>query len=114
MLKKKYRGLKPEEVSELFQRNVLSQANRYFRVNWMKTPGEAPQFVVVIPRKINVSAVLRNRLKRKISELIRTQFSDWTGGRRVAIVLKASAADASSKLFRESFCELMRKAGFFH
>ena len=113
MLKKKYRGLTEAEVSELFTGPHQSQANRFFRVNWISTEQNFPQFVVVTPRKIEKSAVMRNSLRRRIYEMIRLGFSQWTQGYRVAILVKNPALESSAREFRDAFQQLMQKAKLF-
>lgn len=114
MLEKKFRGLKPSDVSELFKREgVKSTATRYFRVNWKSYSQGYPQFVVITTSKTAKSAVVRNRLRRRIYEMIRLNLNDWTEGLRVAILVKSLAVELKPAKFRDEFTELMSEAKLF-
>jgi len=113
MLKKQYRGLTEAEVSELFSGSHESVGNRIFRVNWSTSEQSFPQFVVITPKKLHKSAVIRNRLRRRIYEMIRREFSRWTEGFRVAILVKNPALESSPSEFKEAFTKVMEKAKLF-
>jgi len=113
MLKKQFRGLSEKDVSHLFSGPHKTMGNSYFRVNWQDSDKNFPQFVVVTPRKIVKSAVERNRLRRQIYELIRLGFLHWTGGIRVAILIKNASLELPRRQFRDEFVQLMHKAHLF-
>jgi len=111
MLKKLYRGLKPREISDLFQKKgVNSVSNRYFRINWMDSDQPHPRFVVITSAKLTKSALLRNKMRRRLYEMVRNEYSEWTRGVRVAILVKTPALTSGLSEFRNGFYELMRKA----
>lgn len=110
MLKKKYRGLSELEISELFKKKSLSSiGNTFFRINWMKSNNEYPQFVVIVNKKLHKSAVKRNTVRRKVYEMVRQEFSLWTEGIRVAILVKKSALEYSPSEFDSAFGEVIIK-----
>src|SRR5690606_1455939 len=113
MLPKKYRGLKASEVSDLFQKDHRSSSNPFFRVLWRQTPDPVPRFVVITSRKLHHSAVVRNRLRRTVYDMVSRSFSRWTDGLRVAIVVKNSALQATKQEYKDSFYDLMKKSGLF-
>lgn len=114
MLKKKHRGLKASDVSELFTNAaVKSTGSRFFRVNWRQYDQDYPQFVVITTAKTARSAVVRSKLRRRIYEMISRNFNDWTVGLRVAILVKSSSVELKPARFREEFMKLMQKIDLF-
>jgi ribonuclease P protein component len=113
MLPKTYRGLKASEVSDLFTGVHHSASNPFFRVVWRRTDEMSPRFVVITSGKLHKSAVVRNRLRRMVYDMIGASFSKWTDGGRVAIVVKSSALAVTKQEFKDSFYDLMKKPGLF-
>jgi ribonuclease P protein component len=113
MLAKKYRGLNASEISQLFQKEHRSHSNAFFRVLWKETDEAFPRFVVITTGKFHKSAVVRNRFRRALYDMVQQSFSRWTDGLRVAIVLKSPALQASRKELQESFHDLMKKSRLF-
>ena len=109
MLKKKYRGLSPLQVSELFRSADGSVSDQFFRVNWKRVPQGFPQFVIITPAKSHRSAVGRNRLRRQISALLQLHFPCWTAGVRVAILVKTPVAELSVSNLQKAFLAIMAR-----
>ena len=108
MLKKMYRGLTSQDISELFDKKTArSLSNSFFRVNWMKSASPFPKFAVIVTPNIHKSAVRRNSLRRAIYEIIRLNFKDWTQGLRVAILVKKSALDCPYGILQEKLLSLL-------
>lgn len=114
MLPKKFRGLKASEVSELFEKRNQSLSNRFYRVLWKKTSDPYSRFVVITTGKLHKSAVVRNRVRRVLYESVGLNFSKWTDGFRVAILVKNTAIESTNIQRKEMFDELMRRCGLFN
>lgn len=112
MLKKHYRGISADQVSELFSDTALFLSDRFFHINWMRVDQKHPQFVVITPRKLQLNAVARNRLQRRAYATIRLHFSSWTVGLRIAIVVKKAAVESSPMEFRKHLLKLLKSLTF--
>lgn len=108
MLKKQYRGISADQVSELFTDEARSVSDRFFHINWMPISQRHPQFVVITPRKLSLNAVARNRLQRRAYSAISVHFSSWTVGLRIAIVIKKSAVESTPAEFKSRLIELLK------
>jgi len=106
MLQKKFRGLSALQVSELFEYEGRSTSDRFFHINWRIQEQPYPQFAIITPKKLSLTAVSRNRLRRRVSAVLHDHFSAWTAGMRIAIVVKKAAIDAPPGVFRESLIRL--------
>ncbi len=108
MLKKTFRGLANQEVSSLFKnRKAVSVGNACFRIIADSSSLKRSQFSVIIPKKLLAAAVMRNRLRRQLSEDIRQVYSYWTVGRRVAILVKHGVLKLSGSQRREMLKTLL-------
>ena len=109
MLSKRYRGLSAPQVGALFSGPHKSAVNSFFRVNWAVSPLPSARFAVITPGSLCPSAVLRNRMRRRVCELVRLYFEHWTRGLRVAILVKKAALTASPEVLKASLLPLLKK-----
>lgn len=109
MLKKAHRGLSPSQVSKLFSAPHQTVANSFFRVNWAASSDTPVKFSIITPGSLTRSAVLRNRFRRRFSELVRLNFRDWTARLQVAILVKKAALTATPDQLRKALLSLLAK-----
>lgn len=95
MLKKAHRGLQSSDIRKLFQTPSKRMSNSAFQVLWAPSSEPSLRFSVIVSKKVDKSAVVRNRLRRQCYTLLSRFFSDWTAAVRVAIVVKTSARHLS-------------------
>ena len=67
------------------------------------------RFGIITTRRLG-HAVLRNRLRRRVREILRAQGEPLAQGYYVVIVLRAAAADADYQLLERDFCRLLQRA----
>jgi ribonuclease P protein component len=84
MLKKKYRLTKLKNKESVFFRNDIFNLRIYSGDN------NDPKFAFVIQKKIIKNAVLRNKTKRTLAEIIRKNIDKFSKGKEVIIILKQS------------------------
>jgi ribonuclease P protein component len=111
MLKKDHRGLQSSHIRDLFKNSQNSYGNTVFRVNWSDNEQDKVQFVVIVSKKVHQSAVVRNRLRRRVYGLLRKHFSGWTAALRVAILVKSPALVCTAQKFEDQFLDIMRSSG---
>lgn len=79
------------------------------------TPNERRKdyrLAVVVSRKVSKSAVVRNRIRRRLYELVRLRGSDFTGVYDMALVVyDERIADQPAPELAESIDQLLIKAG---
>ncbi len=109
MLPKKHRGLSPDQVSELFTKEHQTLSNHFFRINYRFCDQSRAQFAVMVQPKVERSAVSRNRLRRRVYEVIRLHFESWTTGVRVVILVKKNAALLDRAKVREEFLAIFKR-----
>ncbi len=78
MLKKKHRLAKTTDVKRTFERG-RSFLNPLFSIRFL-AGNEAKRFTVVVSSKVSKKAVVRNRLRRKVREFVRTRLVNFLPG----------------------------------
>ncbi|MBU1151537.1 ribonuclease P protein component [Patescibacteria group bacterium] len=87
MVAKKNR-LKKGEIEYTMKKGDKSNS-RFFIVKHLKSTENFPKFCVIISKKINKSAVKRNKLKRQICEILRqTENSELKSSKNIILIPK--------------------------
>ncbi len=77
MLAKKHRLTKTKDVLAVFARG-RAFFNPYFSLKILKNKTGKPRFTIVVSTKVSKKAVVRNRLKRIIRELIKKNMASFS------------------------------------
>ena len=85
---------------------------RSLAVRFRPVRGDGYRLAVVVSRKVSKSAVVRNRIRRRVFEIIRTEPTLTPIGFAVALtVYDISLATIQSSALAEQIATLFRKAG---
>ena len=68
-----------------------------------------PRFVIVAGRTVDKRAVVRNRLRRRVREYIRTHLVQIAPARDVGIIIKKEAAAASRNDFYDALKQILSR-----
>ena len=74
-----------------------------------KTSVLPTKFGISISKKVSKKAVVRNRIKRQIKGIIRSNFKATTPGWKVVIVIKPKAIECKYEHFLRELEELLKK-----
>lgn len=85
--------------------------SRYFGVRVLENNNDTFRAVVVVSKKISKSAVTRNRIRRRLYELIRTHRDTARDAHIIVNVYDASLAIMPADTVRAEFLKLLSKAG---
>jgi len=97
MLAKKFRITKQKDVEDLFKKGRSSFSN-IMGVKKLDTQENISKFVVVVSTKVSKKAVIRNKIKRQLSEICRTHYTKIKPGQNffilaLPVILKQSYND---------------------
>ncbi|OGN05238.1 MAG: ribonuclease P protein component [Candidatus Yanofskybacteria bacterium RIFCSPHIGHO2_01_FULL_44_22] len=110
-LNTKNRVKNKKEFDEVFKRGKTVSGSFLF-VRFIKSMGEFPRFGFIISSKISKKAVIRNRIKRLLSETSRLNLEKIRGVFDVITVLKTSSAStAKPDELRRDFLTVLNRAG---
>lgn len=99
MLKKQFRLAKDADVKKVFARG-RAFFNPLFAIKYF--PGPISRFTVVVSTKVSKKAVVRNRIKRTLREVIRLNLTKFKPG-DYAVVVKPGAGSVERPILREKF-----------
>lgn len=106
MLPKKHRLAKALEVKATTARG-RSFFNPYAVIKYQKN-SHPPRFTVIVSTKVSKKAVVRNRVKRVVREIIHGSLPRFAAG-DYAVIMKAKAVIVSATELRQAMHELFIK-----
>ncbi len=98
MIPKEHRLSKSADVKQTTARG-RSFFNPFFVIKALQSPG-APKITVIVSTKVSKKAVVRNRIKRVVREIVRVHISQFKAG-SYAFILKPKSATIPSAHLRE-------------
>lgn len=105
----KYRLSKSHEIEEILKRG-RSFSSAFFRARFIPAPG-LKKFALIVGLKVSKKAVIRNKIKRKLSEIIKLNIPKIKPGYSVVILVKPQAADEEFKNLEEDLVNNLVKIG---
>lgn len=112
MLAGSFRLRKPADFNRVYrQGNYNSSKNLYARIRKTKLP--VSRVAVVVSKKISKRAVVRNRARRRISEILRLQWAKINPGFDIIIVVKTDLSALDHKTLEDEIISLLSRAKLF-
>lgn len=87
--------------------------NSFFFVYYLKNSFQYNRFAIVISSKVASKAVERNKVRRRVSEIIRKNFPFIYSGFDMIILTRRKTKDLNSFELEESLIEIFKKAKIF-
>ncbi len=109
MLSFKYRIKKRKEFDDIF-RNGKKFENQTYLIKVKENNLDFSRFAFVVPVKIYRKAVVRNTLKRKKREAVRSVFKQIEKGFDVIVISKKDLDKRSYKEIKEGVVDILQKA----
>jgi ribonuclease P protein component len=90
------------DIQRLY-RSIRPIRTKSFGVHLRSEPRAPYRVVIIVSRKVHKSAVVRNRIRRRLYELIRTQHTEHLSGKALAITVYTTslATDPADEVRRE-------------
>lgn len=109
MLSKKYRVKKFKDFEELFDKGDFKSASSFY-IKYVKNNEEYSKISVVVPKKVAKLAVVRNRIKRQLSEIIRLKYKELKPGYNILLVCKPNVLQMQYGQLDREWDYLMEKS----
>lgn len=106
----KYRLSKSHEIKEVFK-SGKSFGSGLFQIRFVPAALGLKKFAIIVGLKVSKKAAIRNRIKRKISEIIRLNISKVKPGYFIVILVKPQAANEELKNLEEDLINSLVKIG---
>lgn len=116
-MQRENRLTKREDFNKVY-RHGKSSANQQFVVYYMKRPGFVQQadrdfrLGISVSKKVG-NAVVRNRLRRMIKEIVRHNGDRIVGQTDLILIARKPAADMEYKEMEKSILHVLRRASLF-
>jgi ribonuclease P protein component len=114
MLKKAHRGISRKDIV-LIQKKGRTIGNRLFKA-WvlgkeLQEPNQkqGTQFALIITKKTSKRAVTRNKLRRQIYEIIRSNYTDWAENRYCVISVKSTCLEVTFQELTKNLLHLLQQ-----
>ena len=109
MIAKKFRLSKKSDFSKLVQSsNKFYSSN--FVLKFIKDQENLNHFAVVVSKKISLKAVVRNKIRRRIYELLRLNMSNFKLGFKIIIFVKKSILELKYQEIEKELLDIFKKA----
>lgn len=80
---------------------------------WKRNGLGVSRFAVVVGTKVSKKAVVRNRLRRQIREVIRLRLDQFKPGYDLVLIVKSAAMDKSHEQLERAVLSLLKKTPAF-
>ena len=110
MLSKKYRLQKDKDFDLVFKKGKNSGSEFLF-LKLRKNDLEISRFGFILSKKISKNATVRNKIKRRLREIIRKELGNIKSGFDIVIVAKPKIVGKDYLEIREEVGGLLKKAG---
>lgn len=110
VLPSKFRFSNSNEIKEVFKKGK-SLNSGFFQIKFIPAAQDLKKFALIVGLKVSKKAVIRNRIKRRISEIIRLNVLKIKPGYLFVIVTKPRAASEKLKNLEEDLVNSLIKIG---
>lgn len=108
MLKKQNRLLKTKDFNLVFQKGRFV-SNHFFLLKYTFNSLGLNRFGFVVSGKVSNKAVVRNKIKRRLREIVKKEINSIPPGYDVVIITKKTAIRLDFKDFKKAVMELTGK-----
>ena len=96
------------EFEKIYRKGRKMQGE-FLTLIFLKNRNGISRFGVVVSGKVSKKATERNRIKRKITEIIRKDFADFKGGFDFLILAKPESLSKKSDNLKKDLMSILRK-----
>lgn len=111
MLAKSARLRTNRDISAVYKRGQYAGADRLISVKVLKTSRPATRAVVVVPKKVDKRAVVRNRIRRRILGYIQSNMATLRPGYDIVISVHSDVSDLQTALLQQHLVAVLTKTG---
>lgn len=110
MLPRKYRLTAEKDFNRIFKRG-RSVSGKGLGLKVAPNRLEVSRFAFVVSTKVSKKAIVRNRLKRQMREIVHEIVKDLRQGRDVVVMARKESVDMEFGAMKESLRKAFKKAG---
>ncbi|MEK7537047.1 MAG: ribonuclease P protein component [Patescibacteria group bacterium] len=109
-LPSKYRFSNSNQIKEVFKKGKSFNSG-FFKIKFIPAAPGLKKFAFIIGLKVSKKAVVRNKIKRRISEIIRLNLLKIKPGYFIIVIVKPQAANEEPRNLEEALINSLIKIG---
>ena len=109
MLSRKYKLKKDNDFKKVFQNGKYKQKD-FIKIKFLKNNLEISRFSFIVGLKISKKAVQRNKIKRRLEQIIQLIFKQVKSGFDIIIFVDKIIIEKKYKEIEENLIDLLKKA----
>ena len=109
MLSREYKLKKDNDFKKAFEKGKFYR-NDFIKIRFLKNNLGTTRFGIVISSKISKKAVSRNRVRRRLEEIIRIRLDQIRSGFDIVVLFEPEVIGKNYKQVEEVFVNLIEKA----
>jgi len=109
MLPKVYRLTKSNAIKKVM-REGRRASSRFFSLKSLPSFDPKPRFTIITDLRVSKKSIIRNRLKRQASEIIRSAIGDIFGGHDIVIWIKPEAVGKEYEEIEKDMLWVLKKS----
>lgn len=109
MLSKEFRVKKFKDFEKIFEEGNFKSVSSFY-IKYIENNDSFSKVSVVVPKKVSKLAVIRNRFKRQLSEIIRLRYKELKSGFNIVVICKEEILSKKYKDLDQEWEELIEKA----
>ena len=109
-LPREYRLSGKSEIEEIFKKGKYLNSE-LFSIKFLSTNTKFSRFAIIISLKVSKKSVLRNKIRRRVSEIIRLNQSIIKPGYNIVLIVKSRAINKEYAGLKEALVKELSKIG---
>lgn len=110
MLARSHRLRKSSDILHVYKKGGRAYS-QYFLAHSLRTGRPETRLAVIISKKVDKRAVVRNRNRRRVSEILRAELTRIKPGFDILITIKLDIRELSSTELKRELVGVMQKSG---
>ena len=111
MLARQFRLRKATDIARVYKKGSYGGAGGVLSVKALASGRSHPRAVVVVGKKVSKKAVVRNRIRRRLSGDLEKRWATVRAGYDIVISVHSDVSDLSSEALGRHFTQALTRAG---
>ncbi len=109
MLPRKYKLKKDNDFKRIFNNGKYRQED-FIKIKFLKNDSDISRFAFIVGLKVSKKAVLRNKIKRRLEEVIHSVFDQIKSGFDIIVFIDKIIIEKKYTEIEESLINLLKKS----
>lgn len=111
MLVRAHRLRSASDIARVYKRGAYGGSGGVLSVKGVRSGRPDSRAVIVVAKKVSKRAVVRNRIRRRLSEILRTSWATVIPGYDIVISVHADTSELAPAALQEHLSKALNRAG---